>query len=89
MPTEMIKLREALDNLGIQWDDDTYDRKGGFPFLDLSIYRTKFRYNGRYYSVICGYGTYGGEEGLLEVMIDNTDPIGHLTAEDVLDIIED
>ena len=87
MPTEMIKLREALDNLGIQWDDDTTDRKDGFPFIDMSVYRTKVHHNGRRYLVIGGVGVFGTE--LLVVKIDNAEPIDGLTAIDVLDIIED
>ena len=89
MPEEMTKLRELLDQQDIEWRDDSFDRKGGFPFLDLSIYRTKFRYNGCAYSVICGYGTYGGEVGLLELRIGDCDPVGNMTAEEVMEIIED
>ena len=88
MPTEMMILRQILDEKGIEWEDDTFDRRDGFPFLDLSIYRTKFRYDGHLYSVISGYATYGGEYGLLEVMIDSNDPIGSLTHEGVLNLIE-
>lgn len=88
MPQEMKLLRQVLDKKGIEWVDDTLDKSEGFPFLDLSIYRTKFRYNGHFYSVISGYGTYGGEHGLLEMMRDSNDPIGSLTHEGVIDIIE-
>lgn len=84
MPEEMDLLRDALYIEGIEWEDDTYDKSDGFPFLDLSIYRTKFVYNGHSCSVISGYGTYGGEHGLLELMIDSNDPIGSLTHEGVL-----
>lgn len=88
MPEEMKKLRYILDEKGIEWVDDTLDKSEGFPFLDLSIYRTKFRYKGHHCSVISGYGTYGGEHGLLEMMCDSCDPVGSLTYEGVLDIIE-
>lgn len=88
MPEEMLLLRNILDKKGIEWEDDTFDKRDGFPFLDLSVYRTKFRYNGHFYSVISGYATFGGEYGLLELMIDSNEPIGSLTHEGVLKVIE-
>ena len=45
-------------------------------------------YKGKLHSVICGYGTYGGQEGLLEMMIGNNDPSGWHTAEDVIEILK-
>lgn len=87
MPEEMKLLREALDKKQIYWEDDTTDKSEGFPFLDLSIYRTTFRHNGHSYSVISGYGTYGGDYGLLELTIDSRDPIGRLTHEEVMEWI--
>lgn len=100
---EMKKLRAELDKRGIPWTDNskiTTDEElqrctrlyFSLPasYYDTSIYRTKFTYNGKQYSVINGYGTYGGYEpwngknnNLLEMMIDDNDPIGWLTADDV------
>lgn len=88
MPEEMTKLRNALDARKIYWIDksDTYERE--FPFLDMCIYRTWFLYNGNHYSVISGLGTYGGQWGLLELMINDNEPKGSLTAEGVLTIMD-
>ena len=36
-----------------------------------------------------GYGTYGGEEGLLEVIIDGYNPMGSLTAQEVIMMMEE
>lgn len=58
MVVEMIKLREALDALGIEWKDVS----------DNLITRTHFVINGVPRSVIHGAGTYGGRADLLEVM---------------------
>ena len=87
MPIEMNTLRQALDQAGISWDDDTTDRKEGFPFIDMSIYRTKFRHSGRRYVAVGGYGVYGSD--LLELMIDNAEPISTLTAKEIMEIIDD
>ena len=90
--TEMNKLRDALNNAGIDWYDDSLTSPFGFA----NIVRTKFTNNkGVKVSVICGDGTYGGEIGLLETMppvhsYDEDDPFaddveGYLTAQDIID----
>lgn len=63
-------------------------------FFDLTIYRTHFDINGTHYSAINGFGTYGGFEpyenknhGLLELMIDDNDPVGWLSANDIINMI--
>lgn len=86
MPEEMNILREILTNRGIKWSDRS--DKPGFPLLDLAIYRTRFNHNGVEWSVISGFGTYGGDKGLLEVMIGSGDPVGHLTAADVVNLMD-
>lgn len=70
----------------------------GLPesFVDTTMYRTHFMVNGHRASAINGFGSYGGydpmrknNQGLLELMpnLDNmSEPIGHLTAEEVIDI---
>lgn len=82
---EMLKLRKTLDDLGIEW----YDCSESTGFCPIN--RTHFKFKGHEFSVINGFGTYGGLNifnnknlGLLEMMIDTRDPIGYLTAEDII-----
>lgn len=60
--------------------------------------RTKFMANGCEWSVIHGYGSYGGfnhfdpDAGLLEVMaqcVNDGNPVGWLTAEQVLKMVDE
>lgn len=86
--TEMQKLRKLLDDAGIKWSDCSTEG-------ELSIERTHFEYKDEYWSVIHGFGTYGGysyweeDRGLLEIWDGNEDeePIGFLTAEEAFEII--
>lgn len=90
MCNEMIKLRQMLNDRGIEWEDvsDVY------PQFKFYIHRTHFTFDEIKYSVINGCGTYGGydsfdhvNEGLLELMgggINGGEPVGWLTAEQVL-----
>ena len=86
IPEEMAKLRTTLTAMGVHWYDDTET----FPIItgidtDFGIYRTKYKYKGSEYSVICGHGTYGGDEGLLEVWISRKgEPTGWHTADDII-----
>lgn len=86
---EMDKFREMLNSEGIKWKDASCD---GY----LPITRTHFSYRGEHWSVIHGYGTYGGfnriekDKGLLELMSDAVnggEPIGYLTAEETMMIV--
>ena len=93
MPEEMIKLREMLTEMGIKWHDkssvyEPYEIVDHKILLNLCIYRTHFNYKGKFHSVICGIGTYGGELGLLEIMIETDDPTGYHTAEDIIKILK-
>lgn len=92
MTKEMIKFRKLLDANGIEWHD------ASDPADDpLRIDRTHFEYNRFHYSVIHGYGTYGGysffrdkDEELLELMsnsVDGGNPVGWLTADEAIQII--
>ena len=85
LPAEMQKLRDTLDEMNISWQDETTP-----PEMEIVIYRTKFDYNGNNYSVISGFGTYGGEHGLLELMLnDNCEEVhGFYTAQDILNIMK-
>lgn len=82
---EMKKLRQELTNRDIEWHDLT----------DGMICRTNFEIDGKEHSVINGIGTYGGidfaekkNKGLLEYYEMKDDPVGYLTAKDVLDILD-
>lgn len=107
MCEEMKKLRKMLDEKGIKWEDcsgitpDELIEKSvatGIDknFADVTIYRTHFESDGYKYSVIYGYGTYGGydplsgdDRGLLECMTDKAydgEPLGWLTAEQIMNI---
>ena len=81
MNDEMRKLREYLNAKGIKWQDVSDD--GDYP-----ITRTHFKVKRQRWSVIFGFGTYGSQHGLLELMIGNNDPAGWLTADDVIKRIE-
>lgn len=88
MVEQMIKLRKALDDAGIEWWDKSDNR------MD----RTEFRVNGDLWSVINGYGSYGGYEndgrvnmGLLELLatwVNDGDPIGYLSVDDVMVFVQ-
>lgn len=105
---EMIKLRHLLTNMGIDWCDESTiipeeyinlmetQTKLGREVLDSTIFRTHFEVNGTHYSVINGYGTYGGfiphqnkNYGLLECMVGDNEPKGWLSADDVIDLIKE
>lgn len=107
MCEEMAKLRELLTAKGIKWRDrsviqqekliEYLSAESGMEkeFFDTTIYRTHFDYKGSHYSVINGFGTYGGFEpfekknyGLLELMRDDNDPVGWLTAQEIIDSLD-
>ena len=80
MCNEMIKLRKMLNDEGIEWSDVSC-------LYFLTINRTHFEHRKYHWSVINGYGTYGGDEGLLELMsnaVNGGEPIGYLTAEECM-----
>jgi hypothetical protein len=83
---EMEKLRKLLDSMGIKWRDmsSIYPQDKQY-----SIYRTKFTVNGVKYSVVYGVCTYGGEYGMLEMMVGDAEPKGWLTAEDIIGVIQE
>lgn len=82
---EMVKVRAALDEDSIIWEDRSDER----------VAETHITIGNREISVINGIGTDGGEdlftgdnEGLLEAWSNSgEDPIGRLTASDVMLIV--
>ena len=87
MTHEMKLFREMLDAENIEWHDASSQS------FELPMYRTHFEHRGYHWSVIHGFGSYGGpsflydDEGLLELMSDAVnggEPIGFLTAEEVM-----
>ena len=95
---EMQKLRQMLDEKNIPWHDasEVMSEDKEWP---MWICRTHFEYKGLKISVVNGFGTYGGwfganpgtteEEnmGLLEIMIEDNEPVGWLKAEDIMEIL--
>lgn len=85
---EMQKLRDGLDERKIPWKDLT-DKDG------LWICRTHFRIKGDSWSVVHGYGSYGGfnsfekDKQLLECMYGGNEPDGWLTAAEVLKMVDE
>lgn len=93
---EMKKLRKWLDEQGIQWFDDSDDPE--IIGKKYQICRTKFEIGNYDFSVIHGFGTYGGkwyydgeffDKDLLECRSGNHEPVGWLTAEDVIERIKE
>ena len=89
MTKEMELFRNMLDDNGIEWHDAS--RMGAY-----TITRTHFNYRGHDWSVIHGYGSYGGyspfekDKGLLELMsgaVNDGDPVGYLTAKEAFDYV--
>lgn len=85
---EMQLLRDKLDEMGVKWRDAS-DYCG-----DLVITRAWFRdKKGVKWSAIHGFGTIGGyngmraDEGLLEIWNRKSEPIGYLTAEQVITLV--
>lgn len=96
MCEEMIKLRKWLDDKKIEWIDysDSTIMPPDEMMLLSEVHRTRFTINGVEFSVINGYGTYGGSgvldanEGLLEMKCGNEDDVrGWLTAKDIEEYI--
>lgn len=104
---EMKKLRQWLSDNDIVWFEQSSimsEKKidylmhicGGTEraYFDTSIYRTHFIINGELWSVINGFGTYGGFEpyvnknyGMLELRIGDNNPMGWLSADDIIEMI--
>lgn len=100
MCEEMSKLRKMLDEAGIKWRDVSTvisDELIDAYHADTTIYRTHFEHKDYYFSVIHGYGTYGGyysfsgrDPGLLECRtekVNGGEPLGWLTADQVMEIV--
>lgn len=95
---EMKELRKMLDEKNIPWHDasDVMPEDKDWP---MWICRTHFEYKGVKISVVNGFGTYGGwhganpgmsedkNMGLLEIMIEDNEPVGWLKAENIIEIL--
>lgn len=100
--TEFDKLVKMLDDAKIPYerDDDNPDHEyyilsGNSPVKRIKYGKFPGKEIGCICSVICGYGTYGGDEGLLEIMglltpneEENDDVAGWLSADDVFNRIK-
>ena len=82
---EMQKLRNYLNENNIPWEDGSEDK----PMFWMC--RTRFDIGDRNFSVINGYGSYGGlgwhgkNQGLLECWINQKgEPEGYLTADEII-----
>ena len=88
MVPEMVKFRSLLEQNNIKWID-----KSDEGFID----RTHFYYRNYFFSVVNGFGTYGGinvlngkNMGMLELMsnyVNGDEPIGPLTADEAIEIV--
>lgn len=87
MPEEMQKLRAELSDKDIGYEDLSDDFDRSFPFFDMTLYKTRYKFADQVYVVVSGVGTLGGEWGLLELSVDQGEPIGSLTAEGILKIM--
>lgn len=77
---EMLRLRDMLDEAGIEWEDNS----------DFIMCRTQRRSeDGEWdYSAICGFGAYGAIElWTRDMRIRKEDPVGLNTAEDAFELI--
>lgn len=93
--SEMEKFRSLLDEAGIEWWDDS--EVDHFAGPDTYMERTKFEYRGYSWSVIHGFGSYGGynhisrDKGLLELLsgaVEGGEPIGYLTAKQAMKLVK-
>lgn len=94
MVEQMIELRKLLDENKIEW----HDASGPEEILKLiHIDRTHFDHRGFKWSVVNGFGTYGGvgirhhiNQGKLELMsnaVNGGEPIGYLTAKECIELV--
>lgn len=91
---EMIELRKLLDEYKIEWHDASDPEE---MRKDGGIDRTHFYHRGFKWSIVNGFGTYGGisfrhgiNQGKLELAsnaVNCGDPIGHLTAKDCIELV--
>lgn len=97
--TELNKLERYLKEHGIKYDridnENEYDALGYFLTLERRQIIVPSNTEERKWDAICHYGSYGGDQGLLEIMGDIVDVkedgdsvVGFLTAADVIERIE-
>lgn len=92
--TEMLRLRWYLTNNNIKWEDASdYDKENSDVYHDEgnTILRTHFKIRENQWSVIFGECSYGSEAGCLELWtkeVNNGEPMGWLSAENIIDYIK-
>lgn len=98
--SELNKLEEYLKTNGYSYrrrDEEPDERSALYPHNrhQIKVYNNDLNPLEIVWDVICHYGSYGYEEGLLEIMngvekiVDTPDGVkGHLTAQDVIDLLE-
>ena len=92
---ELDKLEEYLKEKGIVYErTDEELNEYGFNRHQIMVYENKGD-DDCIWDAICHYGSYGYEEGLLEIMgslvdrrVDGDSVVGYLTADDVIERIE-
>ncbi|MBQ1781879.1 MAG: hypothetical protein II003_03415 [Methanobrevibacter sp.] len=82
---EMQQLRQMLDAKKIKWIDKSEDYSK--PEFKMWICRTHFDYDGHHYSVINGFGTYGGWHGF-NAGVNESDNMGLLELAEGYDVIK-
>ena len=98
MPIQLSLLAGMLDEACIGWHDDSEV----FPWTSIqrpqepnAIWRvisndTDTPFVRREFSAICGVGTYGGDDGLIELWRRcDAEPVGYLTASEAFEMIQE
>ena len=92
---EIFKLKELLEEAKIPHEFVNWLEKGWTTWEKYQIVYPTFHPDVRICSCIIGPHTYGGENGLLEIMglltdeeLEHNSVVGHLTAEDVFNRIK-
>lgn len=99
MTEEMAKFRKLLNDNMVPWHDASKINQFEAPYApcNTDIYRTHFEWRGYKWSVINGFGSYGGwnsidqkNKGLLELMseaVNGGEPVGYLTADEAIKLV--
>ncbi len=87
---QMIRLRETLDDAGIQWLDDSDWLMCRTKSTQIKTVVERGTKVGRAaFSVISGPYSYGGQDGLEAWMAEDAEPCGYETADEVFELIRE